>query len=182
MEASQADESAMTENDTCGIRTHTGRPHRLSGPTPQPLRQSVLVAQILTSACPFARTCSWASPVLLLAGLACSPSCVGVKHQPSDPQLQRSGVHASHQPASAKRCLRAASYNWQAGVPNAKKKATPRGFEPLRAESIGFRIHPFSRWDTMSCDATRCNAQIAFCDTFHNHAPTRSGVSENTPG
>jgi len=34
----------------------------------------------------------------------------------------------------------------------------------------------------MSCDATRCNAQIAFCDTFHNHAPTRSGVSENTPG
>jgi hypothetical protein len=31
MEASQADESAMTENDTCGIRTHTGRPHRLTG-------------------------------------------------------------------------------------------------------------------------------------------------------
>jgi hypothetical protein len=34
MEALQADESAMTGNDTCGIRTHTGRPHRLSGPTP----------------------------------------------------------------------------------------------------------------------------------------------------
>jgi hypothetical protein len=34
MEALQADESAITENDTCGIRTHAGRPHRLSRPTP----------------------------------------------------------------------------------------------------------------------------------------------------
>jgi hypothetical protein len=34
MEALQADESAMTENDNCGIRTHAGRPPRLSGPTP----------------------------------------------------------------------------------------------------------------------------------------------------
>jgi hypothetical protein len=34
MEALQADESARTENDTSGIRTHAGRPHRLSRPTP----------------------------------------------------------------------------------------------------------------------------------------------------
>jgi hypothetical protein len=34
----------------------------------------------------------------------------------------------------------------------------------------------------MSCDATLCNVQIHFWDTFHDHAPTRSGVSENTPG
>jgi hypothetical protein len=34
MEAFQADESAVTENDTCGTRTHAGRPHRLSRPTP----------------------------------------------------------------------------------------------------------------------------------------------------
>ena len=29
--------------DTCGIRTHAGRPHRLSRPTPEPLGQSVHV-------------------------------------------------------------------------------------------------------------------------------------------
>jgi hypothetical protein len=74
------------------------------GPTPQPLRQSVDAAPIITSGCPFARTCSWVSPILLLAGLACSPSRVGVKHQPSAPHLQCSGVHAF-----AKRCLRAAT-------------------------------------------------------------------------
>jgi hypothetical protein len=34
MEAFQAEESAMTENDTCGTRTYAGRPHRLSRPTP----------------------------------------------------------------------------------------------------------------------------------------------------
>jgi hypothetical protein len=34
MESLQADESAMTENDTCRIRTYAGRPHRLSRPTP----------------------------------------------------------------------------------------------------------------------------------------------------
>jgi hypothetical protein len=34
MEALQAHESAMTGNDACGIRTHAGRPHRLSRPTP----------------------------------------------------------------------------------------------------------------------------------------------------
>ena len=180
MEALQADESAMTENDTCGIRTHTGRPHRLSGPTPQPLRQSVLVAQILTSACPFARTCSWANPVILLAGLACAPARVGVKHQPSVPHLRCSGC--KRQPASAKRCLRAASYNWQAGVLNAKQKATPRGFEPLRAEPNGLRVHLLNRSDIVSCDVTLCNVQTLFCDTFHDHVPTRSGGSENTPG
>jgi hypothetical protein len=34
MEALQADESAMTENDTLVIRTHAWRPHRPSRPTP----------------------------------------------------------------------------------------------------------------------------------------------------
>jgi hypothetical protein len=34
MEDLQADKSAMTENDLCGIRTHGGRPHRLSRPAP----------------------------------------------------------------------------------------------------------------------------------------------------
>ena len=29
------------KSDTCGIRTHAGRPHRLSRPTPWPLGQSV---------------------------------------------------------------------------------------------------------------------------------------------
>jgi hypothetical protein len=79
-------------------------------------------------------------------------------------------------------CVRLRSYNWQAGVLSAKKKATPRGFEPLRAEPNGFRVHPLSRMDSMSCDAALCNVQIHFCDTCHDHAPTRSGVSENTPG
>ena len=32
----------MAASDTCGIRTHAGRPHRLSRPTPWPLGQSVL--------------------------------------------------------------------------------------------------------------------------------------------
>ena len=42
------------ENDTCGIRTHAGRPHRLSRPTPQPLGQSVCCCQfLLISTCPF---------------------------------------------------------------------------------------------------------------------------------
>jgi hypothetical protein len=93
-----------------------------------------------------------------------------------------SAVPCTHQPASPKRCLRAASYNWQAGVLNAKKKATPRGFEPLRAEPNGFRVHPLSRSDSMSCDATLGDVQIHFCDAFHDHAQSRSGVSENTPG
>ena len=30
--------------DTCGIRTHAGKPHRLSRPTPWPLGQSVNAA------------------------------------------------------------------------------------------------------------------------------------------
>jgi hypothetical protein len=79
-------------------------------------------------------------------------------------------------------CVRLRSYNWQAGALNAKKEATPRGFEPLRAEPNGFRVHPLSRMDSMSCDATLCNVRIHFCDTFHDNAPTRSVVSENTPG
>ena len=32
-------------SDTCGIRTHAGRPHRLSRPTPWPLGQSVVGAR-----------------------------------------------------------------------------------------------------------------------------------------
>jgi hypothetical protein len=78
--------------------------------------------------------------------------------------------------------VRLRSYNWQAGALNAKKEATPRGFEPLRAEPHGFRVHSLSCMDSMSCDATLCNVQTHCCDTFHDHAPTRSGVSENTPG
>ena len=31
-------------------------------------------------------------------------------------------------------------------------KTTPRGFEPLRAEPNGFRVHLLSRLDTVSCD------------------------------
>ena len=30
------------------------------------------------------------------------------------------------------------------------EKATARGFEPLRAEPNGFRVHPLSRSDTLS--------------------------------
>jgi hypothetical protein len=163
-EALQVNESAMTENDTRGIRTRAGRPHRLRRPTPEPLGQSAFVAQIITSACPFARTCPWTNPVLLLAGMACSPSRAGVRHQPSVPHLRCSGVHA--RPASAKRCLRAASYDWQAGVFNAK--ATPKGFEPLRAKPHEFQAHLLNRSDAVSCDATLCNVHIHFSDTFHD--------------
>ena len=31
------------------------------------------------------------------------------------------------------------------------RQATPRGFEPLRAEPNGFRVHLLSRSDTVSC-------------------------------
>ena len=36
-------------------------------------------------------------------------------------------------------------------------KTTPRGFEPLRAEPNGFRVHLLSRSDTVSCDGTLSN-------------------------
>ena len=35
------------------------------------------------------------------------------------------------------------------------KRPTPRGFEPLRAEPNGFRVHLLSRSDTVSCDVAR---------------------------
>ena len=34
----------LRKSDTCGIRTHAGRPHGLSRPTPWPLGQSVNAA------------------------------------------------------------------------------------------------------------------------------------------
>ena len=37
-----------------------------------------------------------------------------------------------------------------------RQEATPRGFEPLRAEPNGFRVHLLSRSDTVSCH-TRAN-------------------------
>ena len=48
-------------------------------------------------------------------------------------------------------CVRLRSYNWQAGALNAKKEVTPRGFEPLRAEPNGFRVHLLIRSHTLSC-------------------------------
>ena len=36
-------------------------------------------------------------------------------------------------------------------------KTTPRGFEPLRAEPNGFRVHLLSRSDTVSCDGSLSN-------------------------
>jgi hypothetical protein len=160
--------------DTCGIRTHTGRPHRLSGPTPSPLRQSVPAAPIITSVLgqsgplagrPGMPAFTWGGEASALGSTSAVLGCARI-----GPRLQRGA------------CVRLRSYNWQAGALNAKTEATPRGFEPLRAEPDGFRVHPLSRMDSMSCDATLCNVQIHFCDTFHDHAPTRSGVSENTPG
>ena len=33
-----------------------------------------------------------------------------------------------------------------------KEQATPRGFEPLRAEPNGFRVHPLGHSGTVSCE------------------------------
>ena len=35
----------------------------------------------------------------------------------------------------------------------ARRNATPKGFEPLRAEPNGFRVHLLSHSDTVSCFA-----------------------------
>ena len=37
------------------------------------------------------------------------------------------------------------------------EKTTARGFEPLRAEPNGFRVHLLSRSDTVSCDGSLSN-------------------------
>ena len=40
---------------------------------------------------------------------------------------------------------------------SSNSKTTPRGFEPLRAEPNGFRVHLLSRSDTVSCDGPLSN-------------------------
>ena len=44
------------------------------------------------------------------------------------------------------------------------RQSTPRGFEPLRAEPNGFRVHLLSRSDTVSsaCTHTPCNLAYRF--------------------
>ena len=42
-----------------------------------------------------------------------------------------------------------------------QRKATPRGFEPLRAEPNGFRVHLLNRSDTVSLHALRIKPTIA---------------------
>ena len=43
-------------------------------------------------------------------------------------------------------------------VSSTRSRATPRSFEPLRAEPNGFRIHLLSRSDTVSCHRSGMNA------------------------
>merc|ERR1711893_446106 len=42
-------------------------------------------------------------------------------------------------------------------------KATPRGFEPLRAEPNGFRVHLLNRSDTVSCRRGASDVRIPSC-------------------
>ena len=61
-------------------------------------------------------------------------------------------------------------------------EATPRGFEPLRAEPNGFRVHPLSRSDTVSCLPSSPWGQI-LCPCAHRtlHGP-RGPMTWNTRG
>ena len=51
--------------DTCGIRTHAGRPHRLSRPTPSPLGQSVFCKICKSAALQSRHSCDCQSLLLV---------------------------------------------------------------------------------------------------------------------
>ena len=51
-----------------------------------------------------------------------------------------------HGPASI------AQHNAAGGFDDQQRNATPRGFEPLRAEPNGFRVHLLNRSDTVSLE------------------------------
>jgi hypothetical protein len=181
MEASQADESAMTGKTSVGFEPTRGDPIGLAGRRPNRSAKVSLQLRLLLGLSLCANmVLGQSSPLTGRPGMpafTCGGEASALGSTSAVLGCARIGPRL---PRGA--CVRLRSYNWQAGALNAKTEATPRGFEPLWAEPNGFRVHPLSRMDSMSCDAALCNVQIHFCDTFHDHAPTRSGVSENTPG
>ena len=70
----------------------------------------------------------------------------------------KSGVHRSQ-------AWRARSMVLGSLVLRDAKRATPRGFEPLRAEPNGFRVHLLNRSDTVSCatSVNLCYGNVRFC-------------------
>jgi hypothetical protein len=82
-------------NDACGIGTHVGRPHRLRGPMPRPLGQSVFVF------CPRNESVSWS-----LAGFASRhpPRKIGHRSVGAPPRVRdgRAPGASCHKPCDAK--------------------------------------------------------------------------------
>ena len=56
------------------------------------------------------------------------------------------------------------------------KKATPKGFQPLRAEPIGFRVHLFDRSDTVSLSSRAIGSRGS---RKHDHDNSCASISAN---
>ena len=178
----QKTQGLQLQTDTCGIRTHAGRPHRLSRPTPLPLGQSVIDAQhpqprntnkrthtnahtpathapLHTTRAPSGNTTQTLArptgertnmhaantrrcntPIGVANGkLPRGPMDKASAHGAGDCRFESCRGHLHNTPA-----CRCHLHNSPAAKPPAANtnKPTPRGFEPLRAEPNGFRVHP----------------------------------------
>ena len=109
----------MARSDTCGIRTHAGRSHRLSRPTPWPLGHSVNAAM---------KTEESQGGLQAAEGSACQPKThegLSLFWNPqSGTNLWKLSVTSSHPWCTA---------------------ATPVGFKPTRGDPIGLAGRRLSR-------------------------------------
>ena len=71
-----------------------------------------------------------------------------------------------------------AQRNAAGGFDDQQRNATPRGFEPLRAEPNGFRVHLLNRSDTVSCPLVTPVYANGFKTLWSEAGRQRPGASE----